>query len=397
MKKISILLVLFLVVLCQPSYATMTINAKVFNEPQINYTFQKIFIDYEIDPFIKSLNDYYNGLGLKVETFVEFIDTNKYSKDGKVKRFMLLDYYVIKGEEVTIESHMIERPSFETLYSMPYQIELSYYFGKSETFNYVDEIKKTKIYQNNTLPEWAIKAFYPKYISPDLLDLTESKIDKYYGIVDGTAIPMVDALKNQNNQVTRGQFVGIFMEMLNEISLAYNFTGYDTVGNNLEDLLINIELDSSIESVFTDLTLPIPYLMHYSDLKTSYRNKDVSDYTNLAYAVAFQKNIVNGRSSKNAYGDTVYFTDISKNITRAQAATILTNYIEKNGYTLKNTTQNANIIKDIKPTDWYYKQLVTMNNLGIITANAFGNIRPNDNVTFAETLAMIMKMLDMVK
>ena len=91
----------------------------------------------------------------------------------------------------------------------------------------------------------------------------------------------------------------------------------------------------------------------------------------------------------NGYEDGTFRAE--KSITRAEMAQILRNLLpnkKDNTPSLYDTAFN-----DLKSSHWAYEAIAVMNSMGIVMGNNAGKVRPDDKVTNAEAVTMIIRML----
>lgn len=79
-----------------------------------------------------------------------------------------------------------------------------------------------------------------------------------------------------------------------------------------------------------------------------------------------------------------------KEITRAEAVSILNNYLQKNNRIVENDLQTY--FPDIPRDAWYSQSLFNVSSLGIITGDENGNFNPTKSLTRAEMVSIINRM-----
>lgn len=85
----------------------------------------------------------------------------------------------------------------------------------------------------------------------------------------------------------------------------------------------------------------------------------------------------------------------SKNITRAEAVTIINNYLVKNGKVVDNYSSNP--FSDVPNNTWYTQAVNNVSSLGIVGGDEYGKFNPNKTLSRAEMVVMINNMEDYPK
>ena len=78
------------------------------------------------------------------------------------------------------------------------------------------------------------------------------------------------------------------------------------------------------------------------------------------------------------------------NVTRAEFARML---VQLRGESVKEADLKENF-SDVKPSDWFYKDVATLASLGIVKGDGNGTFRPDDTITRQEAAVMIAKAIN---
>lgn len=81
---------------------------------------------------------------------------------------------------------------------------------------------------------------------------------------------------------------------------------------------------------------------------------------------------------------------LNGNVTRAEFARML---VQLRGTAVKEADLKENF-SDVKPSDWFYKDVATLATLGIVKGDGNGTFRPDDTITRQEAAVMIAKAIN---
>ena len=81
---------------------------------------------------------------------------------------------------------------------------------------------------------------------------------------------------------------------------------------------------------------------------------------------------------------------LNGNVTRAEFARML---VQLRGESVKEADLKENF-SDVKPSDWFYKDVATLASLGIVKGDGNGTFRPDDTITRQEAAVMIAKAIN---
>ena len=112
----------------------------------------------------------------------------------------------------------------------------------------------------------------------------------------------------------------------------------------------------------------------FADVGPDYWAKDAIEFL-------YAKGIISGVSDK--------LFEPERNITRAEFAKLLVKTFELEG------SQDISRFTDVKPSDWFYKDLAIAYNYGIVKGDSESSFAPNRNITREEMVTMMVRALNL--
>lgn len=114
----------------------------------------------------------------------------------------------------------------------------------------------------------------------------------------------------------------------------------------------------------------------YDTLGTKYESP-----TEILYTLG----IVNGTSE--------HVFSANREITRAEMAKLVFSVYDLEDWLVDAVPSGKKVFKDVKDSAWYYDYVCIANDMGIINGYSDGTFRPNEKVTYAEAIAMLIRAL----